>query len=770
MFQYNKDNSITPPENQISYVYKPSLAGKNTVDDEDSFDQIIGYRYYKSPGVNILDDNDKIVDQINPNEYFTVLNNKFEHKYEIYEKNNHDCYNIVQAILQNKLKSLKDYEIYGTDQETIGFLTAMQNSSQDQNVVIKIPDYDDLWKCEITKTSDNPESKDIITYFNSGDILKILNDKKLTEKQKEQALINKILMDLNFTEDEKQKGLAVIPFSVDSHSTTLMIKLKPETDRKMYIEDFSKYHLQDNQVRQNLLGKASEYCEVLNTSPIQLNGTCNFWMLAFCQVAKEYDTPDLLINDCKDGVIDIKVANKMREFFEMGELFSNVKDNTRQKKINIIRSNTDYYFNSEQIKNNLFLELDGLTNNNDKFNFDFEYIMSEEFNKIVEDQKERTEITKELGIIQENIEKYTRKLIRNDPIVLDLKKKFVELNNKLASTNNNDYESVNELYVEIIELENKMSNFPKEKKELYERYKTLLEETKIEEDFDIKKLITLVDSNNIESDDQRIENLKAKIETSFEEKLAELKKEKSKDNVDNYRIKKINDKRVENLAILEEKGQLSEIEQIQKEFLEEQQKSRNEKDNLKIEMLFKKLETINLIDVTKKNIPSQKEVFDRYLLSAEMANEELENLNLKLDIRDTKIKLCIEPSNEYLKAHLEDLKSKEIRILQNLSLLDKKYPAEQSSEFKNNDPKIVLLSCQRMLWDLENKFNRERFVDNRKEHEKSEIVTKSIENLIKPPVNHLSPSSKKKTLEDNKDRNQVVHQQEYVIDFFIYIR
>ena len=193
-----------------------------------------------------------------------------------------------------------------------------------QDIIIKIPNYKDLWKCEITKTSDNPESKDIITYFNSGDTLKILNDKKLNKKQKEQTLINKILMNLKFTEEEKQKGLVVVPFSIDGHSTTLMIKLKPETDRKMYIENFSTYHLQNNQARQNLLGKTSKYCEVLNTSPIQLNGTCNFWMLAFCQVAKEYTIPDLLINDCKNGVVDIKVANKMCELFGIDKIFSEI--------------------------------------------------------------------------------------------------------------------------------------------------------------------------------------------------------------------------------------------------------------------------------------------------------------------------------------------------------------------------------------------------------------------------------------------------------------
>lgn len=53
-------------------------------------------------------------------------------------------------------------------------------------------------------------------------------------------------------------------------------------------------------------------------------------------------------------------------------------------------------------------------------------------------------------------------------------------------------------------------------------------------------------------------------------------------------------------------------------------------------------------------------------------------------------------------------------------------------KIKTKIPEFSLIKDQQEMWELENKFYQERFVDNRKEHEKWEIVTKSRENLKKP--------------------------------------
>lgn len=123
---------------------------------------------------------------------------------------------------------------------------------------------------------------------------------------------------------------------------------------------------------------------------------------------------------------------------------------------------------------------------------------------------------------------------------------------------------------------------------------------------------------------------------------------------------------------------------------------------------------INCIDSNKEQIDSNVlETLKEYL------NLEKNILEKEIEIRNRKIDLAKDPSNNGIIDNIKDLEEQKTNI--NCKRLLEYNPSsirEIIKKIKTKIPKFSLIKDQQEMWELENKFYQERFVDNRKEHEK----------------------------------------------------
>lgn len=123
---------------------------------------------------------------------------------------------------------------------------------------------------------------------------------------------------------------------------------------------------------------------------------------------------------------------------------------------------------------------------------------------------------------------------------------------------------------------------------------------------------------------------------------------------------------------------------------------------------------INCIDSNKEQIDSNVlETLKEYL------NLEKNILEKEIEIRNRKIDLAKDPSNNGIIDNIKDLEEQKTNI--NCKRLLEYNPSsirEIIKKIKTKIPEFSLIKDQQEMWELENKFYQERFVDNRKEHEK----------------------------------------------------
>lgn len=123
---------------------------------------------------------------------------------------------------------------------------------------------------------------------------------------------------------------------------------------------------------------------------------------------------------------------------------------------------------------------------------------------------------------------------------------------------------------------------------------------------------------------------------------------------------------------------------------------------------------INCIDSNKEQIDSNVlETLKEYL------NLEKNILEKEIEIRNRKIDLAKDPSNNGIIDNIKDLEEQKTNI--NCKRLLEYNPSsirEIIKKIKTKISEFSLIKDQQEMWELENKFYQERFVDNRKEHEK----------------------------------------------------
>ena len=82
-------------------------------------------------------------------------------------------------------------------------------------------------------------------------------------------------------------------------------------NKKLKLFDSSLYH--DKKIFGNF------DVEMLNKNNLQMYGTCSYWMIGVCSVLQDYLNVNMIENDCKSGLFQLKVATKICQMFEKSE-------------------------------------------------------------------------------------------------------------------------------------------------------------------------------------------------------------------------------------------------------------------------------------------------------------------------------------------------------------------------------------------------------------------------------------------------------------------
>ena len=282
IFSYKEYERIIPPEGQISSIYIP-IDPKNP----DKGCNEIGFKYYDGEGNDLND----------LYSFFLIYNGNINN-YEPYISKNvleqfsdsdpfilkPDVPLIIQNIAQKVIKVRTD-ELGCSYKEKLAIFIANDINGIKDHCSIRLENNINL--IEHVENEAN--------YFNSY---------PFNELSPEQCY-EKFLLDLDLSEEEKSKNFVVIPIALNKHVSTMIIDLR---NKKLKLFDSSLYH--DKKIFGNF------DVEMLNKNNLQMYGTCSYWMIGVCSVLQDYVNVNMIENDCKSGLFQLKVATKICQMFE----------------------------------------------------------------------------------------------------------------------------------------------------------------------------------------------------------------------------------------------------------------------------------------------------------------------------------------------------------------------------------------------------------------------------------------------------------------------
>ena len=282
IFSYKEYERIIPPEGQISSIYIP-IDPKNP----DKGCNEIGFKYYDGEG-----------NDLNYLYSFFLIYNGNINNYEPYISKNvleqfsdsdpfilkPDVPLIIQNIAQ-KVSKVRTDELGCSYKEKLAIFIANDINGIKDHCSIRLENNINL--IEHVENEAN--------YFNSY---------PFNELSPEQCY-EKFLLDLDLSEEEKSKNFVVIPIALNKHVSTMIIDLR---NKKLKLFDSSLYH--DKKIFGNF------DVEMLNKNNLQMYGTCSYWMIGVCSVLQDYVNVNMIENDCKSGLFQLKVATKICQMFE----------------------------------------------------------------------------------------------------------------------------------------------------------------------------------------------------------------------------------------------------------------------------------------------------------------------------------------------------------------------------------------------------------------------------------------------------------------------
>ena len=285
IFSYKEYERIIPPEGQISSIYIP-IDPKNP----DKGCNEIGFKYYDGEGNDLND----------LYSFFLIYNGNINN-YEPYISKNvleqfsdsdpfilkPDVPLIIQNIAQ-KVSKVRTDELGCSYKEKLAIFIANDINGIKDHCSIRLENNINL--IEHVENEAN--------YFNSY---------PFNELSPEQCY-EKFLLDLDLSEEEKSKNFVVIPIALNKHVSTMIIDLR---NKKLKLFDSSLYH--DKKIFGNF------DVEMLNKNNLQMYGTCSYWMIGVCSVLQDYVNVNMIENDCKSGLFQLKVATKICQMFEKSE-------------------------------------------------------------------------------------------------------------------------------------------------------------------------------------------------------------------------------------------------------------------------------------------------------------------------------------------------------------------------------------------------------------------------------------------------------------------
>lgn len=285
IFSYKEYERIIPPEGQISSIYIP-IDPKNP----DKGCNEIGFKYYDGEGNDLND----------LYSFFLIYNGNINN-YEPYISKNvleqfsdsdpfilkPDVPLIIQNIAQ-KVSKVRTDELGCSYKEKLAIFIANDINGIKDHCSIRLENNINL--IEHVENEAN--------YFNSY---------PFNELSPEQCY-EKFLLDLDLSEEEKSKNFVVIPIALNKHVSTMIIDLR---NKKLKLFDSSLYH--DKKIFGNF------DVEMLNKNNLQMYGTCSYWMIGVCSVLQDYLNVNMIENDCKSGLFQLKVATKICQMFEKSE-------------------------------------------------------------------------------------------------------------------------------------------------------------------------------------------------------------------------------------------------------------------------------------------------------------------------------------------------------------------------------------------------------------------------------------------------------------------
>ena len=280
-FSYKEYERIVPPEGQISSIYIP-----NDPKNPDNRCNEIGFKYYDGEG-NDLNDlySFFLIYNGNINNYESYISKNVLEQFS--DSDPLDVPLIIQNIAQ-KVSKVRTDELGCSYEEKLAIFIANDINGIKDHCSIRLENNINL--IEHVENEAN--------YFNSY---------PFNELSSEQCY-EKFLLDLDLSEEEKSKNFVVIPIALNKHVSTMIIDLR---NKKLKLFDSSLYH--DKKIFGNF------DVEMLNKNNLQMYGTCSYWMIGVCSVLQDYLNVNMIENDCKSGLFQLKVATKICQMFEKSE-------------------------------------------------------------------------------------------------------------------------------------------------------------------------------------------------------------------------------------------------------------------------------------------------------------------------------------------------------------------------------------------------------------------------------------------------------------------
>ncbi len=342
--------------------------------------------------LNVDPSNDSLLKQMYP-DVIKILVNNMDKTDNIICTTKVFKYNIDKAILIEKFdyknqNDPKEYEkrisiLFDANKNVIGY-RFYKNYNVFGNSLITINNGEEisitncgvLTQNKLTNLSDNINRK---LYANkpgilisgrkggSYDYLSVLNEKCKNEignkccilpiiKQKDiLAIKNYSDLDIKFNlASRKNEGrkIALLPIGTSDHISLIIINL--ENQNQFYSFDSSlehRDHINHNKLNKNIFGSyiTNHTTSLINNINLQSNGTCTYWVDAFCEVVAtlpKYNSGDNsksglenIINDCENGTMFLKCAQKLCRIFDENMKLPTIKIYKKNQKIN----NNNYY-------------------------------------------------------------------------------------------------------------------------------------------------------------------------------------------------------------------------------------------------------------------------------------------------------------------------------------------------------------------------------------------------------------------------------------------